>query len=229
MAELVSYGPGRDRVGRGNTMGARGKLSLLGAAAVAAVAILGGAAAFACTNLATLGTSAPTAKAGGAVTVTGSSFAAPAEGAAASPVLIHWNKVGGPVLASLVPDATGAINGSFNVPDSAPGHYVLVATQLDDKGENQFGTPARIAVEVVGPTGESTPAPVTQPATSSSSSDSSSTVPLALVSVLGVAAVAVFAAGLASFQNERSRRDRPALAPTSGTELEQEREPSHRS
>lgn len=207
-------------------MGARGKLSLLGTAALAVVAILGGAAAFACTNLATLGTSAPTAKVGGAVTVTGLSFAAPAEGAAASPVLIRWNKVDGPVLASLVPDATGAVNGSFNVPDATPGHYVLVATQVDDKGENQFGTPARIALEVVGAAGESVPAPVTQPATSSSSDDSSSSVPLALVTVLGVVAIGVFAAGLASFLNERGRRDRPALAPTSGT-AEPQRGSSH--
>lgn len=210
-------------------MGARGKVSLLGAAVVAAVAILGGAAAFACTNLATLGTSASTAKPGGSVTVTGSSFAAPAEGAAASPVVIHWGKVEGPVLASLVPDATGAINGSVNVPEAAPGHYVLVATQVDDKGENQFGTPARISLEVVGPSGESVPAPVTQPATSSSSKDSSSSVPLALVAVLGGVSIAVFAAGLASMQNERSRRGRPAMAtaPAPGTTPDPERKPSH--
>lgn len=209
-------------------MGARGKISLLGAAAALAVAVLGGAAAFACTNLATLSASAPTAKPGGPVTVTGASFAAPADGAAASPVVFHWSKADGPVLATFVPDARGAVTGTFNVPDAAPGHYVVVATQVDDKGENQFGTPARIPLEIVGPTGASSPAPVTQPATSSSSSDSNS-VPLALVAVLGVVAIAVFAAGLASMQNERARRDRPALAPTSGVEPEAERESSHQS
>lgn len=208
-------------------MGARGKTSLLVAAVVASLAVLGGAAAFACTNLATLGTSAPTSKPGGAVTLTGTSFAAPAEGAAASPVLVHWGKVDGPVLASLVPDATGAISGSINVPDTAPGHYVLVATQVDDKGENQFGTPARISVEVVGATGESVPAPVTQPATSSSSGDSDSSVPLVLLIVLGVVAVGVLAAGLASIQNERGGRGRPALAPAPDAESSPDREPSH--
>lgn len=206
-------------------MGARGKTSLLVAAVVASLAVLGGAAAFACTNLATLGTSAPTSNAGGSLTLTGSSFAAPAEGAAASPVLIHWGKVDGPVLASLVPDAAGAITGSITVPDTTPGHYVLVATQVDDKGENQFGTPARVPLEVVGATGESVPAPVTQPATSSSN-DSGSSVPLALVIVLGVVSVGVFAAGLASIQNEKGRRGRPALAPASGAEPGPEREPS---
>lgn len=208
-------------------MGARGKTSLLVAAVVASLAVLGGAAAFACTNLATLGTSASASKPGGALLLTGTSFAAPADGAAASPVLVHWGKVDGPVLASLVPDATGAITGSINVPDTAPGHYVLVATQVDDKGENQFGTPARISVEVLGATGESVPAPVTQPATSSSSNDSDSSVPLALLVVLAVVAVGVLAAGMASIQNERGGRGRPVLAPAPDAESSPDREPSH--
>lgn len=210
-------------------MGTRGKISLLGAAAALAVALLGGAAAFACTNLATLSASTATAKPGGPVTMTGASFAAPADGAAASPVVFHWSKADGPVLATFVPDAKGAVTGTFNVPDAAPGHYVVVATQVDDKGENQFGTPARIPLEIVGPTGVSSPAPVTQAATSSSTGDSSSSVPLALVAVLGVVAIAVFAAGLASMQNEKARRGRPVVAATSDVEAEQERGSSHQS
>ena len=209
-------------------MGPRGKTSLLVAAAAASLAVLGGAAAFACTNLATLTTSTPSTKAGTAVTLTGSSFAAPTEGAAPSPVLIHWSKVDGPVLASLVPDAGGSVAGSFNVPDAAPGHYVVVATQVDDKGKNQFGTPARTAIEIVGPGGESVPAPVTQPATSSSSNDSGSSVPLTLLVALAVVAVGVFAAGLAAIQNERGGRRRPALAPTPDVEPSQRQEHSHR-
>lgn len=209
-------------------MGSRGKISLLGAAAAVAVAVLGGAAAFACTNLATLSAGTPSAKPGGPVTVTGSSFAAPAAGAAASPVVFHWSKADGPVLATLVPDASGTVTGTFNVPEAAaPGHYVVVATQVDDEGENQFGTPARMPLEIVGPTGQSAPAPVTQPGTASSSSSDSNSVPLALVAVLGVIAIAVFAAGLASIQNERGRRGRPAVAPTPDGEPNPERGSSH--
>lgn len=210
-------------------MGSRSKISLLCAAAAAASAVLGAAAAFACTNLATLDISTPSAKAGTTVAMTGSSFAAPEEGAAPSPVSIHWNKVDGPVLATLMPDATGTITGSFSPLETTPGHYVVIATQVDDEGENQFGTPARVAFEILGPSGESVPPPVTQAATtSSSSSDSSSAVPLALVVVLGLVAVGVFAAGLASFQKERSRRVGPALAPTPEPGPNPEREPAHR-
>lgn len=190
----------------------RGKISLMCAAMAAAAALLGGATAFACTNLATLTPGTRGAKAGTAVTVTGSSFAAPKEGAAPSPVAVRWNRVGGPVLATLVPDASGTITGSFTPLETTPGHYVVIATQVDEKGENQFGTPARMPFEILGPTGESVSPPVRQ--YSSSSSDSNSSVPLVLLGVLGIGAVGLFAAGLASFQKERSRQGRLASVPT---------------
>lgn len=193
-------------------MGFTRKTSLVAAAMAAAAALLGGAAAFACTNLATLNLGTPSAKAGTAVSVTGSSFATAKEGAAPIPVAIRWNSVNGPVLATLVPDASGSITGSFTPPETTPGHYIVMATQLDDKGENQFGTPARVPFEILGPTGESVPPPVRQ--LSSSSSDSSSSIPLVLLAVVGIGALALFAAGLASFQKERSRQGTLAPVPT---------------
>lgn len=172
--------------------------------ATAAVVMAAGMAAFACTNLATLGTSAPSGEAGTAVNVSGSSFAAAQDGAAASPVLIRWNKVDGPVLAEITPDATGSISGTFNLPEADPGHYVLVATQVDEEGEPQFGTPARVAMEILGPSGESVAPPAAQAAASSSSGGDSSASTVAVLG-LGVLAVGLFAAGCASFLQERRR------------------------
>ena len=180
-------------------------------AVTAAAVVFAGVAAFACTNLATLGTSATTGEAGTTVAVSGSSFAAAKEGAAVSPVRIHWNGVGGPVLAELAPDARGSVSGTFGVPDAEPGHYVVVATQVDEKGEPQFGTPARAAFEIVGPSGESVPPPTPQVAASSSQSGSDgSTV---LVVALGVVAVGLFAAGFVSFLQARRRVAAPEMQP----------------
>jgi hypothetical protein len=205
-------------------MGSR-RITLLAGAAVAAAVVLGGAAAFACTNLATITTSAPNAKAGGAITITGSSFAAPSEGQPPAPVAVHWNKIDGPVLTTLTPDATGAVSGSFTLPEASPGHYVVIATQVDEEGEAQFGTPARVALEILGPSGASSaPAPAAATATSSSSSGSDSSVPMALLVILGVVAVGAVAAGLASFRNGTSRPT-PAVAVTD-TPAEPEREPA---
>ena len=181
------------------------------------------AAAFACTNLATLSTSAAAAKSGGVVTLSGSSFAAAEEGVAPSPVLVHWNKVDGPVLATLVPDAKGAVTGSVTLPTAEPGHYVLIATQVDEEGENQFGTPARVPLEVLSASGESV-APADVQTSSSSSSGSDTSVPLVLVVMLGVVSVGVFAAGLASFRKGGSPRPAPAITTT-----EPDREPAQRS
>lgn len=192
-------------------MGSR-RITLLAGAALAAAVALGGAAAFACTNLATIGTSATGAKAGGVVTITGTSFAAPSEGAPPSPVAVHWNKLDGPVLTTLTPDASGAVSGSFTLPEASPGHYVVIATQVDDEGKPQFGTPARVAFEILGPSGASVaPTPAAATATSSSSSGSDSSVPMALVVIMGIIAVGAVAAGLASFRNG-PRRPAPALA-----------------
>ena len=147
----------------------RGRLATFFAGAAIALGA-GGVAAFACTNLATAAVSSSTGRAGETLTFTGSSFAAPEEGAPPSPVVVHWGSAGGPVLAELAPDARGSVSGSFSVPQAGPGHFVIVATQVDAEGEPQFGTPARVPFEVVGANGESVPPPVTDGAPLSSGS-----------------------------------------------------------
>lgn len=210
-------------------MTTRGRITLACAAAAAAAAVLGGAAAFACTNLATLGISSPNAKAGTALTLTGTSFAAPSEGAPPSPVDVHWNAVDGPVVATMTPDASGNVTGSFTPAETTPGHYVIIATQVDEDGKPQFGTPARVPFEILGPSGEAAPPPAAAPVettSSSSSGDDDATVPLALVAVVGVVAFGVFAAGIGSLQRDRSRRQGPATAPAA--QPTPDKEPSHR-
>ena len=179
---------------------ARGRVCLFFAVA-AAVVTVGGVAAFACTNVATLDTSATSGAPGTAVTMSGFSFAAPEEGAPPSPVVVRWNGLEGPVLGEFAPDARGLVSGTFAVPNTEPGHYVVVATQVDDKGEPQFGTPARVPFEIVGPDGRRTEVPTRQAAAPDAGSGGSS----APVVGLGVAAVVVFGAGLIAFQRERRR------------------------
>ena len=184
----------------------RGRLALFSAVA-ATVVVVGGGTAFACTNLATAEVSAGTGRAGAAMTFTGSSFAAPEEGAAPSPVVVHWGSADGPVLAQLAPDARGGVSGSFTIPEADPGHFVIIATQVDAEGEPQFGTPARVPFEVLGANGESVPPPVDEAAPLSSGSESGGS---SIVLVLGIVAACLFVGGLAAFR-QVSRR--PSAVP----------------
>jgi len=188
-------------------MASRGRISAV-SAVVASVLAGTALAAFACTNLATLGTAETTGRAGAVVPVTGSSFAAAEEGAAPSPVAIRWNKVDGPVLTEVLPDARGGISGTITVPEAAPGHYVIVATQVNDEGEAQFGTPARAPFQVVGADGQALPPPAAPVA--ATSADSGSTDSAALVVALGAVSIGVFAAGLVALRQERRRVAVPA-------------------
>src|SRR3989442_13574624 len=110
----------------------------LGAVGVALTIGLGTA--WACTNLATLNLSNAAGQPGQSITVTGSSFKAVASGPAA-PVVLHWNAVAGPVLATVVPDATGNIPAQAVLPPAEPGHSVLLATQAEG-GTGGDGPPA---------------------------------------------------------------------------------------
>ncbi|HVM03549.1 MAG TPA: hypothetical protein VM242_00100 [Acidimicrobiales bacterium] len=179
----------------------RGRLATFFAGAAIALGA-GGVAAFACTNLATAAVSSSTGRAGETLTFTGSSFAAPEEGAPPSPVVVHWGSAGGPVLAELAPDARGSVSGSFSVPQAGPGHFVIVATQVDAEGEPQFGTPARVPFEVVGANGESVPPPVTDGAPLSSGSGSGGT---SMLLVLGIVAACLLAGGLAAYRQSPPR------------------------
>ena len=72
--------------------------------AAAAASVIAGAAAFACTNLATLNLSSTAGKAGDSVTVTGSSFRVNSANVAASdPVVLRWNGTEGTELARVSP------------------------------------------------------------------------------------------------------------------------------
>src|ERR671921_759573 len=100
--------------------------------AAAAATIVAGAAAFACTNLATLNLSSAAGKPGDSVTVTGSSFRVDSANVSASdPVVLRWNGTEGTELARVTPDKAGNISATFAIPEGQPGYYVIVATQKD--------------------------------------------------------------------------------------------------
>src|SRR5260370_6913401 len=100
---------------------------LVGLGAIGVGLTIGLGTAWACTNLATLNLSNAAGQPGQSITVTGSSFKAVASGPGA-PVVLHWNAVAGPVLATVAPDATGNISAQVVIPQAEPGYYVLVAT-----------------------------------------------------------------------------------------------------
>ena len=84
--------------------------------AAAAASVIAGAAAFACTNLATLNLSSTAGKAGDSVTVTGSSFRVNSANVSASdPVVLRWNGTEGTELARVQPDKAGNISATFQI------------------------------------------------------------------------------------------------------------------
>jgi hypothetical protein len=192
-------------------MNLRKKVSVVfGATATAAV--IAGAAAFACTNLATLNLSSSAGKAGDTVTVTGSSFNVNAKDVAASfPVVLKWNGVEGATLAQVQPDKAGNISATFTVPDGQPGYYVIVATQRDAKGADVYGTPARASYQILGPNGQSVVAPAASTAGAVGSESSSSGI-IALTVGLGALGLALFGAGFVAFVRQARRRDVPVTA-----------------
>ncbi|MDQ4097724.1 MAG: hypothetical protein M3144_07645 [Actinomycetota bacterium] len=180
-----------------------------GAAATASV--IAGAAAFACTNLATLNLSSNAGKAGDTVTVTGSSFRVDRTDVAKSfPVILHWNGVDGATLAQVQPDKAGNISATFTVPDGQPGYYIIVATQRDARGNDVYGTPARASYQILGPNGQSVVQPVGTPA-GTVGTEGSSTGIIALTVGLGALGLALFGAGFIAFI--RQARRVPAAAP----------------
>ncbi|HEV2767475.1 MAG TPA: hypothetical protein VGV63_07200 [Acidimicrobiales bacterium] len=166
-------------------------------------------AAMACTNLATLNLSSASGSVGDTVTLTGSSFSVPRKaGDPMVPVALHWNGVDGAVLAEATPDSAGNISASFTVPDGSAGYYVIVATQKNAEGVDQYGTPARASYQILGPNGES----VVQPAGSETpavATEPSSTGMIALTVGLGVLGLALFAAGFTAFVRQGRGRSVP--------------------
>ncbi|MFP5317401.1 MAG: hypothetical protein ACLGI2_03800, partial [Acidimicrobiia bacterium] len=179
-----------------------------GSAATATV--IAGAAAFACTNLATLNLSSSAGKAGDTVTVTGSSFRVNSQNVANSDtVVLHWNGVDGATLAEVKPDRAGNISATFTVPDGQPGYYVLVATQRNAAGQDGYGTPARASYQILGPNGQSVVQPASSPAGTVATESSSSGI-IALTVGLGALGLALFGAGFIAFV--RQARKAPAAA-----------------
>jgi hypothetical protein len=180
--------------------------------AAAAASVIAGAAAFACTNLATLNLSSTAGKAGDQVTVTGSSFSVNSKDATQStPVIMHWNGVDGTQLASVVPDKAGNISATFAIPDGQPGYYVIVATQKT-AGVDAYGTPARASFQILGANGQSVVTPAVSSAGSSVASSPSSSGIIALTVGLGALGLALFGAGFVAFVRQARRRDVPVTA-----------------
>ena len=181
--------------------------------AMAVIAAATAAAAYACTNLATLDLSSGSGAPGVSFTATGSSFTPSA------PVMLHWNSLTGPVLAKVQASSSGAIAATAKVPSTAlPGDYVVVATQTV-KGAPAFGTPARASFQVVGPGGATASAaqnaPTTNPlasvATSSSSGVSGGL--LAATIILAVLGISLFGFGAAGYARQRRKSEVPVPAP----------------
>lgn len=183
----------------------------------AAVAILlgaFGAAAFACTNLATVILSAGRGHPGNVITLTGASFIypRPSTGLSPTPVVVHWQNENGPVLAEATPDRFGSISASFTVPEAGPGIYAIVATQLTSRVpagaapdappvvSPEAGTPARSSFEILAAGVSATAArtPVVEQL-SESSGDLDSTVWIVLTAAFGAVALSLFGGGLVAF------------------------------
>ncbi len=186
--------------------------SKIGAAfgAAATATVVAAAAAFACTNLATLNLSSSTGKVGDSVTVTGSSFRVATGTATTNPVVLRWNGADGQELGTVVPDRAGNISATFTVPQGEPGYYVVVATQRNAQGVDDYGTPARASYQILGATGPAA-APAASGATAGTSDTSSGMI--ALTVGLGVLGLALFGAGFAALVRQGRRRDVPVTAP----------------
>jgi hypothetical protein len=180
--------------------------------AAAAASIIAGAAAFACTNLATLNLSSTAGKAGDSVTVTGSSFRTARGATPADPVVLRWNGVEGTELAKVMPDKAGNISATFAIPEGQPGYYVIVATQKNAQGVDAYGTPARASYQILGANGQSVVTPAVSSAGSTVASSPSSSGIIALTVGLGALGLALFGAGFVAFVRQARRRDVPVTA-----------------
>ena len=182
--------------------------------AMAAVAAVTAAAAYACTNLATLNLSQGSGVPGTTFSAAGSSFSPNA------PVLLHWNSPTGSVIAKVNATPTGAIAATAKVPaGTAAGDYTVIATQTV-QGAPAFGTPARAAFQVAGPGGATASASPTsaQPsnplaAVASSGSGVSGGL-LAVTIILAVLGISLFGFGAAGYVRQRRKAEAPVPAPT---------------
>lgn len=198
--------------------------SVLVAILVLAGAALAGASAFACTNLATVSPSAEAVRPGDRITLVGTSF--PVSRTSDRPttgVEVHWGTASGPLMAATMPDRTGTISVTIEVPEAPAGHAVIVVTQrrpLPTDGAStaapafvdEPGTPARTSVRVRAP-GEPRDRP---PATRvvAGAADNSNTTLLVLTAVTGAVALSLFGGGFIAFIHQhRTRAQYPQAWP----------------
>jgi hypothetical protein len=189
-------------------------------AAVVVVLLCWAAAAFACTNLATISLSSGYGRPGDKITIIGSSFPIPraASGTAPTPVVLHWKSSEGPVLATAIPDRTGTISATFTVPPSEPGNVVIVALQrrpivdpaLPDESPrgyvDEVGTPARATFRILAP-GELVPTSAPFRQSTPASGSEGSTGLIVLMVLFGSVALSLFAGGVIAFLHQvRSQR-----------------------
>lgn len=196
-------------------MSLRAKTSVVFSMVVVAVTLLG-AVAFACTNLATLNLDKAAGMAGDPVALTGSSFAVPSKTRPGPviPVVVHWNGVDGPVLATVMPDEAGNISAEFTIPEGQAGYYVIVATQRNAEGVDSYGTPARASFQILGPGGESVVQQPGSQAPATVASEPSSAGIIALTATLGALGLALFGAGFIAFVRQARGREVPATVRT---------------
>jgi len=193
----------------------------------ALIAGIGGSA-VACANLATLSLSAGSGKPGTTITFTGASFAFPraSTGLTPTPVSVHWQWEEGPVIAEVTPDRYGTISASFQVPETRPGTYIIVATQKtprrapgapEDSAPAYFaepGTPARASFEVLGPGAVPvirTPS-TAEPVDLADPGQLDSTVWIVLTAAFGAVAMSLFGGGLIAFIHQTRKSKEPATA-----------------
>jgi len=115
----------------------------------AAVPLAVASTAWACGVLATLSLNTKVAAPGQAVTVTGKNYSNTAEGGP-SPVTVRLKSRSGAALTT-VAATNGKIEDTFTVPaNTAPGWYVVLATQTLANGNPKSGTPGRTTLRVQG-------------------------------------------------------------------------------
>lgn len=183
------------------------RFGLAGTASTVAL-VLGMTVASACTSLASLNLTPPSGPGGTQITITGSSFNTVSSGS--TPVAIHLNGASGPLLATVTPDASGAIGPvAVTIPANLqPGAYTVFASQTDQStGQASFGTPARGAFQVVGsaaaPGNQAAPS---QPGLASASPNSGLSAGLiGLLVALGAVGLILFVLGTATFVSNARR------------------------
>lgn len=203
----------------------KGGLAVGGTASAFVALLAWGAAAFACTNLATISLSSGSGHVGDTITLVGTSFPVPrsSSGAPPTPVVIRWNGADGPMLATVTPDRTGTISATFTVPESEPGNLIIIATQKrpilrPDAPEgapagyiDEPGTPARATFLVLAK-GELAPIPPVDNDFIGANTDAGTTGVMVLMVLFGTVALSLFAGGVIAFLHQvRSRRYYAAL------------------